>query len=125
MPAQSYLARVPDAISVCNSEDSLIKYRELEAQFHSGNVAADPWSHVDAFGRAGIYKALQSTYKALFQPSKSASSSRSGSRSNSPVTGGRRKSSPGKGKKKVSFDGSGVSKESGNNQGSGPKVTKS
>ena len=125
MPAQSYLARVPDAINVCNIEDALTKYRELEAQFSSGNVAADPWSHVDAFGRAGIYKALQSTYKTLFQTPKSASSSRSGSRSSSPATGGRRKTSPGKGKKKVSFDGSRVSKGSENNQESGSKVTKS
>ena len=31
MPAQSYLARVPDAITVCNNEDALIKYHELEA----------------------------------------------------------------------------------------------
>ena len=42
MPAQTYLARVPDAINVYNNEDALIKYRELEAQFNSGNVAADP-----------------------------------------------------------------------------------
>ena len=100
MPAQSYLARVPDAINVCNNEDALIKHRELEAQFNSGNVAADPWSHVDAFGRAGIHKALQSTYKTLFQLPESASSSRFGSRSSSPATGGRRKTSPGKGKRK-------------------------
>ena len=125
MPAQSHLARVPDAINVCNNEDALIKYRELEAQFNSGNVAADPWSHVDAFGRAEIYKAPQSTYKTLFQPPKSASSSRSGSRSSSAATVGRGKTSPGKGKKKVSFDGSGVSKGSENNQESGSKVTKS
>ena len=125
MPAQSYLARVPDAINVCNNEDALIKYRELEAQFSSGNVAADPWSHVDTFGRAGIYKTLQSTYKSLYQSPKSASSSRSGSRSGSPVTGSRRKSSPGNGKQKVSFDGSGTSKGSGANQESGQKVVKS
>ena len=124
MPAQSYLTRVPDAIHVCNNEDALIKYRELEAQFNSGNVAADPWSHVDAFGRAGIFKSLLGTYKSLFQPPKSASSSRSGSRSSSPATGGQRKSSPGKGKMKVSFDGSGVPKGSDNNQDSGSKVTK-
>ena len=118
------MTRVPDAINVCNNEDALIKYRELEAQFNSGNVAADPWSHVDAFGRARIFKSLMGTYKSLFQPPKSASSSRSGSRSSSPATGGRRKSSPGKGKMKVSFDGSGVPKGSDNNQDSGSKVTK-
>ena len=125
MPAQSSLARVPDAITVCNNEESLVKYRELEEQYNSEIVAAKPWSHVDAFGRAGIYKTLLSTYKSLFQSQKSASSSRSGSRSSSPSTGGRRKSSPGKGKKRVSFDATGTSKEGAASQEPGQSVTKS
>ena len=122
MPSQSCLARVPDAIYVCNNEESLAKYRKLEEQFNSGIVAANPWSHVDAFGRVGIYKTLLSTYKSLFQAPKLAPSSRPGSRSSSPSTV-RRKSSPVKGKKKVSFDASGTSKEGAASQEPGQSVT--
>ena len=102
-PAQSYLARVPKAITVCTNDDSLAKYREVEEQFNSGNVTGDPWVYVDTFGRTEFYKPLHDTYKSTVRVPKSASSSRSGSRSSSPSNSGRRKPSPGKGKKKVAF----------------------
>ena len=50
LPAQTYLGVVPNSIAICKSEASLVKYRELESQFNSINVASDPWSHVDSFG---------------------------------------------------------------------------
>ena len=111
LPAQSFLARVPNAISVCTNDVSLSKYQEIEQQFNSGNVSSDPWVHVDTFGRAELYKILHAAYESVVPVSKSASSSGSGSRSNSPAAGGRRKSSPGKEKKKVSFDASKTTKE--------------
>ena len=39
LPSQSYLARIPDAITVCTNEDSIVKFRKLVDQFISGNVA--------------------------------------------------------------------------------------
>ena len=50
LPAQSYLARVPDAISICSKDESLNKLREIEQEFLTGSVAGDPWTHVDVFG---------------------------------------------------------------------------
>ena len=41
LQAQSYLARVPDAFSVCTKDDFLNKLREIEQEFHTGNVAGD------------------------------------------------------------------------------------
>ena len=125
LPAQSFLARVPDAISVCSNDVSLCKYREVEQQFNSGKVAGDPWVHVDTFGRADFYKTLHAAYESVVQVSRSASSSKTGSRSSSPAAGGRRKSSPGKGKKKVSFDGSNAVKDTTDGQEAGQKATKS
>ena len=125
LPAQSFLARVPDAISVCTSDVSLCKYREVEQQFNSGNVAGDPWVHVDTFGRADFYKTLHAAYESVVRVPRSASSSKTGSRSSSPAAGGRRKSSPGKGKKKVSFDGSNAAKDTTDGQEAGQKATKS
>ena len=125
LPAQSFLARVPDAISVCTNDVSLSKYREIEQQFNSGIVAGDPWVHVDTFGRAELYKTLHAAYESVVRVPRSASSSKSGSRSNSPAAGGRRKSSPGKGKKKVSFDASKAAKEGTDSQETGQKIAKS
>ena len=125
LPAQSFLARVPDAISVCTNDVSLCKYREVEQQFNSGNVAGDPWVHVDTFGRADFYKTLHAAYESVVRVSRSASSSKTGSRSSSPAAGGRRKSSPGKRKKKVSFDGSNAVKDTTDGQEAGQKATKS
>ena len=104
LPAQSYLARAPDAVSVCTKDDSLNKLREIEQEFHTGNVAGDPWTHVDVFGRADFYKILCQKHKALTQKSKSPSSSRSASGSTSPVTHSKRRKSPGKVKCKVAFE---------------------
>ena len=42
LPAQSYLARVLDAISSCSKDESLNKLREIEQEFLTGNVAGDP-----------------------------------------------------------------------------------
>ena len=125
LPAQSFLARAPDATSVCTNDVSLCKYREVEQQFNSGNVAGDPWVHVDTFGRADFYKTLHAAYESVVRVSRSASSSKTGSRSSSPAAGGRRKSSPGKGKKKVSFDGSNAVKDTTDGQEAGQKATKS
>ena len=124
LPAQSFLARVPDAISVCTNDVSLCEYREVEQQFNSGNVAGDPWVHVDTFGRADFYKTLHAAYESVVRAPRSASSSKTGSRSNSPAAV-RRKSSPGKGKKKVSFDSSKAEKGTASGQESGQKTTKS
>ena len=104
LPAQSYLARAPDAISVCSKDDSVNKLREIEQEFLTGNVAGDPWTHVDVFGRADFFKTLCQKRKALTQKSKSPSSSRSASGSTSPGNCSRRKKSPGKGNRKVSFE---------------------
>ena len=103
LPAQSYLARVPGALSICTKDDSLSKLREIEQEFNTGNVAGDPWTHVDVFGKADFYKVLWQKHKSLSQKTKSPSSSRSASRSTSPTTSKRRKESPGKGKRKVGF----------------------
>ena len=40
-------------------------FRELGEQFNSRQVAGDPWSHVDAFGRTTILKTLTTTFKGL------------------------------------------------------------
>ena len=104
LPSQSYLARVPDAISVCTNEESIAKFRELAEQFNSGIMAGDFWSHVDAFGRNSFFKTMHAKYKSITQKSKSVSSSRSASGSSSPSNTGRRKKSPGAVKRKVMFD---------------------
>ena len=103
LPAQSYLARVLEALSVCTKDDSLSKLREKEQEFNTGNVAGDPWTHVDVFGRADLYKVLWQKHGSLSQKTKSPSSSRSASRSTSPATSKRRRDSPEKGKRKVGF----------------------
>ena len=54
LPAQSYVVRVPNAIPMCTNEDLIVKLRELAEQFNSGNVAGDPWTHVDAY----VYKLM-------------------------------------------------------------------
>ena len=118
LPAQSYLARVLESISisVCTKDDSLSKLREIEREFHTGKVTGDPWTHVDVFGRADFYKTLCQKHKSLTQKPKSASSSRSASGSTSPVTCSRRKGSPGKGKRKVDFESKEQTKEGSNSQ---------
>ena len=116
LPAQSYLSRVPESISVCTKDDSLSKLREIEQEFHTGNMAGDPWSHVDVFVRADSYKTLCQKHKSLTQKLKSASSSRSASGSTSPVTCNRRKGSPGKGKQRVAFESTQPTKEGFNSQ---------
>ena len=65
MPSQSYLFNVPDAVSICTRDGSLGTYRNLESKFSSGNVASDPWSHVDNFGKADFLKDLTSVYRTL------------------------------------------------------------
>ena len=65
LPAQSYLANCPDAISTCTTETALAQYRELEGQFSSRHFAGDPWVHADMFGRAEFLKKLSSSFKQL------------------------------------------------------------
>ena len=65
MPAQSYLAQVSNSVTVCTTETALAKYSELQAKFNGGNIAGDPWSHVDHFGRTGFHKVLTSVYNSL------------------------------------------------------------
>ena len=65
MPAQSYFANIADSVSICTTEASLSTYGDLEARFSSGNVAGDPWSHDDSFGKANFHKVLTTVHKAL------------------------------------------------------------
>ena len=93
LPAQSFLARVPESIPICpicTKYESLAEFCALEDQFNTGNVAIDPWIHVDIFAKADFYKILCQMHKSLTQKPKSASSSRSASGSNSPSTSARR-----------------------------------
>ena len=83
LPAQSHLTVVLNGIANCTSEGSLAKFEELGQQFNSGNMASDPWSHVDSFGRAKFQKVLASVYKASYRGPKPTASSRSASESES------------------------------------------
>ena len=65
LPAQSYLTNCPSAISVCTTEAALANYKELEGQFSSGQLAGDPWVHVDVFGQANFLKTLTAAFKNL------------------------------------------------------------
>ena len=65
MPAQPYLANVANSVSVCTTEASLGTFKYLEARFSSGNIAGDPWSHVDSFRKSNLHKVLVSNHKAL------------------------------------------------------------
>ena len=65
MPAQSYLTNCPSAISVCTTEAALANYKELEGQFSSGQLAGDPWVHVDVFGQASFLETLTAAFKNL------------------------------------------------------------
>ena len=65
LPAQSYLAQVPNSVTECIGETSLMKYRELEDKFSRGIVAGDPWAHVDSFGRSHFQKILSTVFKSL------------------------------------------------------------
>ena len=65
MPAQSYLANVADSVSICTTEASLSTYKDSDARFSSGNVAGDPWAHVDSFGKTSFHKVLTTVHKTL------------------------------------------------------------
>ena len=65
LPAQSYLSNCPGAVSVCTTEAALVHYKELEEQFSSGQLAGDPWAHVDVFGQANFLKILTTAFKNL------------------------------------------------------------
>ena len=97
MPAQSYLANVASAVSVCTTEASLGTFKDLELRFCSGNVSGDPWSHVDSFNRANIHKTLIAVYKAL--GSSVPPDAECASNSSSKEGRKQRKQSPNKGKK--------------------------
>ena len=101
LPAQSYLANVVGSVAVCTTEAYLEKYRELESRFISGNVAGDPWVHIDSFGKANFLKTLISAQKALKDKPRSASRSPSSSVSSTGCQ--RRNRSPIKDKKGVKF----------------------
>ena len=63
LPAQSYLATVPNSEISCVTEAALTKFLELESRFSSGNVPGDPWAHVDSFGQSNFYRALLTAFK--------------------------------------------------------------
>ena len=86
LPAQFYLSNVIGSVAVCTTEACLDKYRQLESSFAKGNVAGDPWAHVDSFGRVNFQKAVISAQKALREKPWSASRSPASSVSS---TGGR------------------------------------
>ena len=65
LPAQSYLTNCPGAVAVCTTEAALTNYKELEGQFSSGQLAGDPWDHVDVFGQANFLKTLTTAFKNL------------------------------------------------------------
>ena len=73
LPAQSYLAQVPGSVTRCTNEVALSQYIELETRFNSGNVAGDPWSHVEHSGRVGFHKVFCSVYNSSGKASASAS----------------------------------------------------
>ena len=66
LPSQSYLAGDPDAITVCTNEDSIVKFRKLVEQFNSGNVAGDPWTHVDTFRRNNFLRLFTQNTSPMF-----------------------------------------------------------
>ena len=100
MPAQSYFANVADSVSICTTEASLSTYKDLEARFSSGNVAGDPWAHVDSFGKAGFHKVLTTLHKTLMKNTTPDCASNVGSSASG--SGKQRKFSPAK-PKKVAF----------------------
>ena len=67
LPSQSFVSNVPDSISYCSSDSSLLKFSQLSADF--GRKAFmenyDPWIEMDLFGRASIYKSLLASYKSM------------------------------------------------------------
>ena len=63
LPAQSYLATVPNSEHSCVTETALAKFHALESRFDSGNVPGDPWAHVDSFGQSKFYRILKTAYK--------------------------------------------------------------
>ena len=63
LPAQSYLATVPNSELSCVIETALTKFHALESQFDSGSVPGDPWAHVDSFGQSKFYRTLITAYK--------------------------------------------------------------
>ena len=65
MLVQSYLANVADSVAACTTEASLGTFKDLEARFSGGNIAGDPWSHVDSFEKSNFHKVLVSVHKAL------------------------------------------------------------
>ena len=65
LPVQSYLTNCPGAVAVCTTEAALTNYEELEGQFNSGQLAGDPWAHVDVFGQANFLKTLTTAFKNL------------------------------------------------------------
>ena len=102
MPAQSYLANVPDSVAICTTEASLHTYRDLGANFSSGSVPGDPWSHGDFFGKTSFHKVscfFQNTLEKQPKPI-----TRSASSSSSSADGKQSKRSPCKSKKIVHFD---------------------
>ena len=60
LPSQSYKSSVPNFISFCCTDSNLDKFILLSASFGRSafSPSYDPWSHVDTFGRPGIYKLL-------------------------------------------------------------------
>ena len=54
MPAQFYLASVPDYGFICATESSLDSCRELETKVSSGKDPGDPWSNVDNFDKQKV-----------------------------------------------------------------------
>ena len=100
MPAQSYLANVADSVAACTTEASLGTFKDLEAIFSGGNIAGDPWSHDDSFGKSNFHKVLISVHKTLIksmrpdiESASTTSSEEGGNSANSPLTKRRKSAS--------------------------------
>ena len=67
LPCQSYLSTVPDSLVACCTKSRLEKFSELSSSFGQSAFAPDydPWTYVDGFGRAAIYKTLVSSYRSV------------------------------------------------------------
>ena len=54
-------------LAACTTEASLGTFKDLKARFSGGNIAGDPWSHVDSFGKSNFHKTLISVHEALIK----------------------------------------------------------
>ena len=67
LPTQSYLANVHNLMVVCTTNSAMTKCQEICSKLESDSIAADPWVHIDSFGRAQLYRNLSVTQKSLLR----------------------------------------------------------